>query len=137
MQRVPIWIWISAQFREFCISAWLWETPEGELIHADGALTYESGDVQPITGIEHELELWPGTKRPKRARFWLTLASSEKLSLTADGIGTVFLGPASSRWPDDDAEALAKADAASFGFDQHSWFKLGDETGIGVVEYMM
>jgi hypothetical protein len=137
MPRVPMWIWISAQFSGFCISAWLWETPEGEVIHADGALTYESGDVRPITAIEHELELWPETKRPKRGRFRLMLASGETLRLTADEIGTIFLGPMASCWSDADSEALAKADAASFGFDQHCRFQLGDETGIGIVEYMV
>jgi hypothetical protein len=137
MARVPIWIWISAQFPGFCVSAWLWETPQGEVIHADGALTYESGEARLITGIEHELELSPGTKRPKRGRFQLVLASGEALSLTADEISTIFLGPMSSRWSDGDAEALAKADAASFGFDQYSRFRLGAEEGIGVVEYMV
>ena len=69
MPRVPIWIWISAQFRDFCISAWLWETPEGEVIHADGALTHESGEIKPIVEIRHELELVPGTKRPRSGHF--------------------------------------------------------------------
>src|SRR5207245_9663171 len=109
MRLLPMWIWISAQFSGFCISAWLWETAEGELIHADGALTYESGDIRPIVGIEHELELSPGTKRPRRGRFQLTLASCETLSLTADEIGTIFLGAMSSRWLDSDCEALARA----------------------------
>ncbi len=137
MPRVPLWIWISAQFSDCCISAWLWETPAGQLIHADGALTYESGEVRPIAGIEHDLELWPGTKRPKRGRFQLRLASGEVLTLTADEIGTIFLGPMSNRWSDQDPEALAQADSASFGFDQHCRFQLGDETGYGVVEYMV
>ena len=137
MPRVPIWIWISAQFRDFCISAWLWETPEGEVIHADGALTHESGEIKPIVEIRHELELVPGTKRPRSGRFGLKLASGEDLDLTAEGIGTIFLAPAGARWSDGDAEALARADAGAFGFDQHCRFKLGDEAGIGVVEYMV
>jgi hypothetical protein len=37
MMRVPFWVWISAQFPAYCISGWLWETPEGEVIDADGA----------------------------------------------------------------------------------------------------
>jgi hypothetical protein len=42
-----------------------------------------------------------------------------------------------SSWSDVDGEALATADAASFGFDQHCRFQSGDETGIGIVEYMV
>jgi hypothetical protein len=137
MPRVPMWIWIAAQFPSFCISAWLWETPQGEVIHADGAVTRESGVVQPITAIAHELELWPNAKRPKQGRFRLTLASGDVLSLTADEIGSICLGPMTSRWDESDAEALAKADATSFGFDQHCRFELNGEAGIGIVEYML
>ncbi len=137
MADVPVWFWVSAQFDDFCISAWLWETPDGETIHAGGALVPERGEAQPITHIEHDLELWPGTKRPREGRFRLTTAAGDTLSLTASEIGTIFLGPLSSRWSDADASALAAADAAAFGFDQHCRFRLGDKTGVGIVEYMM
>src|SRR5574341_516286 len=49
--------------------AWLWETPEGEIIHEDGAITYEDGTVRPVTRIEHELEVTPGARHPHNARF--------------------------------------------------------------------
>ena len=131
-----MWIWISAQFRDFCISAWLWETPDGEIIHQDGAVTYESGNVRPIKRVEHELELNPGTKRPKSARYRLTTADGEALQLGASEISSIFLYPPMTRWSDSDAEALTKADQVSFGFDQHSRFELAGETGYGIVEYM-
>ncbi len=137
MALVPFWTWISAQFEEFCISAWLWETPEGEVIHADGAIISEAGETRPVTKIGHELELWPGTKRPKAALFQLTLADGEEASLSASEIGSIFLGPATGRWSDTDADALAKADATAFGFDQHCRFEMGGETGYGIVEYMV
>jgi len=41
------------------------------------------------------------------------------------------------QWSSSDPEALAAADAAAFGFDQHCWFQLGGQRGVGVVEYMM
>jgi len=137
MSEVPIWFWVSAQFDDFCISAWRWETPDGELIHADGAIVHENGDTRPITAIEHDLELWPGTKRPRSGRFQLTTAAGEQLSLVADEIGSIILGPMTPQWSSSDPEALAAADAAAFGFDQHCWFQLGDQRGVGVVEYMM
>jgi len=90
-----------------------------------------------MTAIEHDLELWPGTKRPRQGRFRLTTAGGEVLSLTASEIGTIFLGPGPNRWSDSDAQALAAADASAFGFDQHCWFQLGDKRGVGIVEYMM
>ncbi len=137
MADVPIWIWVSAQFKDFCISAWRWETPDGDPIHEDGAITYENGEVKPVTKIEHDLEIWPGTKRPKAARYRLTLASGEAVSLTSEEMGTMFLGPLNNTWPLSDPQALARADAAAFGFDQHSKFQMGGETGWGIVEYMM
>lgn len=137
MARVPFWVWISAQFPAFCISAWLWETPQGEVIHADGAIIHESGEVRPVTGIEHELELWPGTKRPRSARFQLTMADGKVESLTASEIETIFLAPGLGRWADSDNESLKRADASAFGFDQHCRFELAGETGSGIVEYMV
>lgn len=137
MRRVPVWMWVSAQFPAFCISAWRWETPSGEVIHEDGAVTYESGETKPITGIEHDLELHPGTKRPRTGRFRLRLAEGKELPLAADEIATIFLGPMTSRWSLNDAEAVKSADAAAFGFDQHCRFTLNGETGYGIVEYMM
>lgn len=137
MARVPFWAWVSAQFDEFCISAWLWETPRGEVIHADGGIIYESGEIRPVTKIEHEIELWPGTKRPKVARYQLTMVDGAVESLTATEIQTIFLAPGMARWADSDVDALKKADAAAFGFDQHCRFEMGDKTGVGIVEYMV
>ena len=135
MRSVPMWIWIAAQFKEFCISAWLWETPDGEIIHQDGALTHENGDVRPITRIEHDLELNAGTKRPKSARFRLTTADGETLQLGAREISSIFLFPPMTRWAED-PQTLAQAEAASFGYDQHTRYELNGETGFGIVEYM-
>ena len=137
MANVPVWYWISAQFSGFCVSAWLWETPEGEVIHCDGGIIPEEGDVRSVTGIEHELELWPGSKRPKASRFTLTTADGERLSLEADEIGTIFLARAPNAWSDADAEALAAADANAFGFDQHCRFQMNGETGYGIVEFIV
>ncbi len=137
MANVPMWIWISAQFPNFCVSAWLWETPSGGMIHQDGAITHENGDILPITGIEHELQLSPGTKRPCQGRFVLRGAGGEKHALVAQEIGSIFLGPRLTRWSDKDPEALAKANEAVFGFDQHCRFEMAGETGYGIVEYML
>ena len=137
MPRVPMWIWIAAQFDDCCISAWLWETPAGELIHFDGAQVFESGEVRQFTGLEHEIELHPGTKRLRSGRFQLITAAGDKLSLGAEEIGSIFLGPMTPRWSESDGEALARADAAAFGFDEHCRFDLGGKTGYGVVEFMV
>jgi len=136
MVNVPMWYWISAQFATFCISAWLWETPDGDVIHVDGGIIPEEGEPRRVTNIEHELDLWPGTKRPKMGRFALTTADGERALLDAAEIETIFLARAPSAWSDSDAKALAEADANAFGFDQHCRFQMNGETGYGIVEYM-
>ena len=82
-------------------------------------------------------KLWPGTKRPKTARYRLTIAGGNVESLTASEIRTIFLSSGMARWADSDADALARADAAAFGFDQHCRFEMGEKKGIGIVEYMV
>jgi hypothetical protein len=107
------------------------------VIHADGAIIHESGEVRPVTGIEHELKLCPGTKRPRSARFQLRMADGKTESLTAAEIETIFLAPGLNRWADADADSLKRADASALGFDQHSRFELAGESGSGIVEYMV
>ncbi|MEX0801195.1 MAG: hypothetical protein WD379_08260 [Dehalococcoidia bacterium] len=136
MPRVPVWYWIAAQFKEFCISAWLWETTDGEVIHCDGAIVPEEGEALPITQIEHEIELHDGQKLPKGAQFALTAADGQRLSLTASEIGSIYLGPPLPAWADSDAAARAAAEKAAFGYDQHAQFEMNGETGYGIVEYM-
>lgn len=136
MPRVPVWYWIAAQFERFCISAWLWETTDGEVIHCDGAIVPEEGEARPITKVEHEIDLHDGEKRPRGGRFALTTADGERLSLEAGEIGTIYLGPAPGAWSDSDAEARAAAEKGAFGYDQHARFEMNGESGYGIVEYM-
>jgi hypothetical protein len=137
MAEVPMWIWVSAQFKAYTVTAWLWETPEGEIIHQDGAIVHESGEIQPIKTIEHDLEIPEGRKCPTRGTYRFGLESGETVSLTAEGMGSVMLGPMlGGKWDESDPEVLAKADADSFGFDQHCRFEMNGESGLGIVEYM-
>jgi hypothetical protein len=131
-----MWIWISAQFSRHCVSAWLWETPEGDIIHEDGAITYEDGTIRPITRIEHELEVTPGARHPHNARFRLTTSDGEMHALTAAELSSTFLAVPQARWSESDAETKAGLDARSFGHDQHVRYEMEGETGYGIVEYM-
>jgi hypothetical protein len=135
MAKVPVWHWLSAQFKGFCVSAWLWETAEGEVIHCDGAIIPEEGETRPITRMEHELELERGAKRPRLARYSLTTADGGSETIEVEAIGTIYLGPAPGAWSDSDAGTLVQADTNAFGFDQHCRFRMGGETGYGIVEY--
>ncbi len=136
MAQIPMWIWISAQFSKHCVSAWLWETPEGEIIHQDGAITYEDGTIRPITHIEHELEVTSGMRRPRNARFRLKTDDGEAHALTAAELSSCFLAVPQSRWSESDAQAMARLDATAYGHDQHTRYEMDGESGYGIVEYM-
>jgi hypothetical protein len=136
MAQIPMWIWISAQFPEYCVSAWLWETPEGEIIHEDGAFTYEDGTVRPVVRIEHELEVTPGARHPRNGRFRLKTDDGETHDLTAAELSSCFLTFPQSRWPEGNVDTMARLDAISYGHDQHVRYEMNGETGYGIVEYM-
>lgn len=136
MGHLPMWIWVSAQFPDRCVSAWLWETPEGEIIHEDGAITREDGAVRPIVRIEHELEVTPGRRHPRNARFRLATDDGETHVLTAAEISSCFLAVPQDRWSNSDLEVMAAYDARSYGHDQHVRYEMEGEIGYGIVEYM-
>jgi hypothetical protein len=134
MAQIPMWIWISAQFPNHCVSAWVWETPEGEIIHQDGAITYVDGTVRPITRIEHELEVTPGARRPHNARFRLTTDDDEVHALTAAELSSCFLAVPQSRWSESDA--VLWRDWTRRRTHDHTRYEMDGETGYGIVEHV-
>ncbi|GBD12458.1 hypothetical protein HRbin24_00465 [bacterium HR24] len=136
MPLVDMWIWVSAQFRDGCLTAWLWETALGDPVYCDGALVPESGQARRLLSLAHELELWPGTRRPRRARLSLALEDGEEISLVAEEAASIYLGRQPAVWDEGDAEALAQAEAAAFGYDQLCRFRGDGLEGWGVVEYV-
>jgi hypothetical protein len=135
MPEVPMWIWVSAQFKDSAVTAWLWETPEGEVIHQDGAITTESGDVRPIKAIEHVLDIPAGRKCPQFGRYRFTMASGDPVLLTAEEMSSIYIGPMLTRWDEAEEGAKERADAAAFDFNQSCRFEMNGETGYGVIEY--
>lgn len=133
---VDMWIWVSAQFPRACLTAWLWETAQGETIYCDGALVSESGELQRVLSMAHELELWPGTRRPRRARLRLTLSDEGGLELAAEEAASIYLGRQPSFWSEEDRQAVAQAEASAFGYDQLCRFSGDGLEGWGVVEYI-
>ena len=67
----------------------------------------------------------------------MTIADGKVEALTPSEIEAIFLATGMGRWADTDAASLTRADAGSFGFDQHFRFELNGETGHGIVEYMV
>ncbi len=135
VMELPFFTWLSAQFPTFCISVWQWETPDGDIVYLGGAVTREGGAVTPITSFEQEIELWPGSKRPRRGHMTITTAAGDTLSFDAREISSVFLGYPSTRWSEADAAVLAEAEARAIHFDQFCEFTMGEERGYGLIGY--
>lgn len=134
---VDIWIWISAQFPRYCISAWLWESRAGQLVHFDGGMVPEEGPIVRLTAMEHQLELWPGTRRPRGGLFRLTSQGGERWELEAQELVSIFIGGPGPKFSLDDKDALAQADRQAIGFDQFCRFRMGADEGYGIVEFMV
>jgi len=137
LQDVDVWIWVSAQFPQYCITSWLWETRAGQAVHFDGAKVPEEGPITRFSGMAHELELWPGTRRPRRGLFRLALEGGGHWELEAQELTSIFIGGPGPRWSEDDSKALAQADQQAVGFDQLCRFRLGDDEGYGIVEFFV
>lgn len=136
--EVDVWYWLSAQFADYFITAWLWETRDGQLISMDGALVRADGQMRPLVGMEHELQLAPGSKRPVSAAYTLTAADGGKLSLVAEELSTICVALGQpAHYVESDAEVWKKAQASSLGFDQFCRFRCGEDVGYGVIEYML
>jgi hypothetical protein len=135
---VDMWYWVSAQFPDYFITAWLWETKDGKPISMDGALVRAGGELRPFVSMGHDLELWSGTKRPKAASYALTDAEGKRLALSAEELSTICLAlGVPTHYEERDEETWGKAQAASLGFDQFCRFRCGDDVGYGLIEYMM
>ncbi len=137
IQDADIWIWIAAQFPRHCITAWLWESRAGQVVHFDGAQVPEEGPPVRLRAMEHQLELHPGRRRMRRGLFTLTTEGGQRWELEAQELTSIFIGGPGPRWSEDDQEALAQADRQAIGFDQYCRFRLGGEEGYGIVEFFV
>lgn len=64
-------IWIVAHFKDFHLSLWHKELPDGRLRSSHGVITYANGDILPITQVEHYVTFDQGSRRPTGAKLRL------------------------------------------------------------------
>jgi len=134
--RLPMYHWTTAQFDDFSVNTWHFEDQDGSPLFVDGAITTEKGEVVPVTAVEHELELHPGSvKRVRARRMRITTARDEVLHLEGREIGSIPLAPLPDRFSEASPGQWAAAEAAALWFEQHTSFRLGDQRGIGFVEH--
>ncbi|MFI5398542.1 MAG: hypothetical protein ACHQ9S_23675 [Candidatus Binatia bacterium] len=134
MPRLPFYHWVSLQLPTCCITAWQFESCEGDMLYCDGAVVTEAGETTSITGIEHDWTLPPGARHPTRTRLAFSTATGEILRVECKEIESHFLGAFPNRWSDADSAALAEADAKAVSTEEYCEFTLGQERGLGIVD---
>lgn len=134
---LPFYHWIQAEFPNLHISIWQFESEDDQVIYLDGAVTRDGGRMTPITRVEHQWELRPGTKRPARNRLTITTADGEVLPVEYRECHGLFFGYRATRWSETDPQALAEADAKAVAVEQYCEFTLGQERGYGIVEVFL
>jgi hypothetical protein len=135
--NADLWIWITAQFPGYHLTAWQWEAYDGRRVYLDGALDVH-GEQAPlrVTDLEHRVRFAAGTRRPQGAEFVLVDAQGRRHELQAEEISTIVLGRTPARWSDRDGETYHQVSNTAIGFDQFTRFRLGGDVGYGIVEYM-
>jgi hypothetical protein len=131
--RMPFYHWLSIQLPTRCITAWQYESAAAEVLYCDGAVIEESGQIVPITHIEHQWTLAPGRRYPSHTRLAVSTADGQVLQVECRPHGSHFLTPAAGCWSESDSEALANADASAFSVEQFCEFTVGQERGIGIL----
>lgn len=132
--RLPFYNWISLPLADRNITVWQFETPEGEILYCDGAVSHADGRVTPITRMDHQWELAPGARHPRRVAATLHLADGSTLDLESRERGTHFLGALPLHWSDGVPGQRAHAEANGLSIESCSEFSVGGEKAIGIYD---
>ncbi len=155
-------LWAPIHWENRCTHAGLFQNEHGVTWHWDGMImpTYEDPadlpagvedpKMQPLAGIEHELEFFPGSRRARHARFTLLDLEGSRTEIDLEpllvfrmkGIGYSHpewghgkwkgeLAMAGESWKIDDCDNL---DLPNQHIQQVMRARTGDDEGIGVLE---
>jgi hypothetical protein len=135
MAKIDFWIWISANFDDCWLTAWLGQTAQGEIINADGALVSDDGSKDEIKSIDYEIEFMPGMRTPASSSYSIGTESGRKLSLTARRLHTLYVTILNGALDLSDEKVLEEKDRTTQIFDQTQVFDLDGSPGVGMAEF--
>jgi hypothetical protein len=138
MQQIDLWIWVSANFDDYWLTAWHSENARGRVICSDGAISHDRNDEKaPLELTEHEF-MFDGNKRiPTRARYLLADAHGKSVEVQARTVGTVFHPFTSGIVDISDPAQLQSLDASSVIFGLVQEFRVGNDVGYGLTECLV
>jgi hypothetical protein len=137
MARLDFWIWISANFDNSWLTAWLGQTADGEIINVDGALCPDNEERDKISSLDYEIEFLPSMRTPESSSFAIETASGRKLNLKAKALHTIYVSIHNGILDLADKKVLEERDRTTQIFDQTQTFDLEGQTGLGMVEFFV
>jgi len=139
IQELDLWIWVSANFGSYWLTAWHSETAAGKVICSDGAIMYDGKtEVVPIVHMEHDIQFEPGKRTPKSARYLLTDENGKRTEVLAQARDTIFVGLVPPGVVDlSDPGQLDMQDKTAGIFDQMQEFRVGSDVGRGLTEFLV
>jgi hypothetical protein len=135
MGKIDFWVWLSANFPQAWLTAWLGQTADGKTITADGALIPDHGPRQLITAIDYDISFPPGKRTPSGARFILGTADGQTFSLSARPLHDIYVSIFIGVYDLGDPKVRAEKDKTTLIFDQVQAFELEGERGVGMAEF--
>jgi len=137
LAQLDFWIWISANFENFWLTAWLGETRAGQLITIDGAVCGDDGSRDQIKSLTYEIGFRPGMRTPASSSYLITTASERKFRLSARALHTIYVSIHNGIYDLADPKVLSERDRTTQIFDQTQEFDLEGSAGIGMIEFFV
>lgn len=138
MRKLDLWIWISANFKDYWLTAWHAEDAQGNVICSDGTIMFDgSQSFIPFMSMDHDIKFELGKRTPKAARYVLTDMNEKKIEVRAKALTTIFIGMRPGLVDLSDPAQLEMQDKGTGLFDQIQEFHIGDDVGYGITEFLV
>ena len=137
MSRIDFWIWISANFEDYWLTAWLGETSSGDLISVDGAVCADDGSRDKIESMTYDIEFLQDLRTPASSSYLFKTASGRELKLSSRALQTIYVSIEDGIYDLADNEVLVERDRGTFIFDQVQEFDIDGDSGVGIIEFFV
>ncbi|UCD58960.1 MAG: hypothetical protein JSV16_07595 [Candidatus Hydrogenedentota bacterium] len=137
MFRLDLWIWISANFENYWLTAWLGQTGSGDVIAVDGAICGDDGSRDKIESLDYEIRFLADLRTPASSSYSIQTASGRKLNLSARALHTIYVTLENGIYDLSDKKVLQERDRSTVIFDQVQNFDIAGDAGLGVIEFFV
>ncbi|RJP68052.1 MAG: hypothetical protein C4532_13525 [Candidatus Abyssobacteria bacterium SURF_17] len=137
MFQLDFWIWISANFDRYWLTAWLGETSAGDLIAVDGAVCGDDGSRERIVSLDYDIAFVKGLRTPASSSYRIQTETGRTMRLSARALQTIYVSLIDGIYDLTDRQILAEKDESTIIFDQVQEFDLDGDSGLGLIEFFV